>query len=432
MHTNTSSVVALLTLFLTAGCGHRVPLAADDAGPAEGRTSTDGPRISDGLAASSCTYEVVGGPTGVSPSSAEVFTPSLAFSGQRFGLVWMRSSGAGHPVVRMRLTDRNATPLGSEVTAGAESHSWAELAHDGTSFGLCWYSDPGMKGKVAFRRINDQGAPLGAATAVGTGDYAGVCNTLIGGSFGWAAVVRGGFQAGGGGWAHKYALARMDPSGLPVGQLTTFRPFAEETTRTGLVRTDKGYLVAYRDGRKTKDGKVLVQSFDAAGALRGKARQLSVGATHAYSPVMLWTGKQALLLYLQLEPLRGLRQIWIRRLDGTGAPLAAPVLATSAGDSMEFGAAWTGTEVALAFVWNTGELIDTDKLPPPPKVFLARLRPDGTRLQPDLELIAGLSGTTFSRPAVAGSERLIGVSYQQEQGSKRQAQLTVAGCPTPP
>ena len=66
------------------------------------------------------------------------------------------------------------------------------------------------------------------------------------------------------------------------------------------------------------------------------------------------------------------------------------------------------------------------------EIAVLRINPDGTRLQPDLELIAGLSGTTFSRPAVAGSERLIGVSYQQEQGSKRQAQLAVAGCPTPP
>ena len=396
------------------------------------RTSTDGSQRGDGLAASSCTYEVVGGPTGVSPSSAEVITPSLAFSGQRFGLVWMRSSGSGHPVVRMRLTDRDANLLGSEVTVGPESHSWAELAHDGTSFGLCWYSDPGMKGRVAFRRISDQGAPLGATTAVGTGDYAGVCNSLIGGSFGWAAVVRGGFEAGGGGWVHKYALARMDPAGQLVGQLTTFRPFAEETTRTGLVRTDNGYLVAYRDGRKTKGGRILVQSFDAAGVLRGKARVHSVGATHAYSPLLLWTGKQALLLYLQLDPLKGLSQAWMRRLDGTGAALAAPLLVTSAGETMELAAAWTGAELALAFVWNTGEAYDTDKLAPPPKIFLARLRTDGTRLQSDLELIAGLSGTTFSRPAVSGSERVIGVSYQQQQGSKRQAQLAVAGCPTSP
>jgi hypothetical protein len=118
------------------------------------------------------------------------------------------------------------------------------------------------------------------------------------------------------------------------------------------------------------------------------------------------------------------KQLWSS--DKIGKPIGVPVEITNTKIASKMSASWTGAEVALSWV-STDQI--TEGVPPLEKIFLARLNLDGTRLQQDLEIIAGLSGTTFQWTDVSGSSDLLGVVWGQHQ-SVNEIWFTVAGCPT--
>lgn len=273
-----------------------------------------------------CGYERLTEAKLLSPPTDSTSVPSIAFAGDRFGAVWLRSSaGDAHPIVRLRLLDRLGKPQGAETTAGPESHAWAELGNDAarTRLGLCWHTDSGNNSRVAFRTITPSGT-LGSPHDIA--NYSS-CYAVRGGPISssmldWKVLVRGYGSDFGIPEMFRYAVARIGPSGLmgdPIAVLDV-----KESQTVDLVQGREQSFVAYvgADTSNSYD-RVFVKSVSLgttftlpSSGLDGNARAplfaaVNDGLVVIYGEEQLqleaWPGKPARVLYLQ-------------KLDVTGKP----------------------------------------------------------------------------------------------------------------
>jgi hypothetical protein len=420
----------LIALFASTGC-NRLPLPASTGG--DGAPSAIGADA--GLAATeprpdrapdTCAYAAIGSPVTLSTETVDALSPSLASSGSEFGAVWLRSSTVDHPTVTMRLASLGGGVLGGEGLVGPESHSWAELASNGQEYALCWHHDPGMKGRVAFRRINRQGVPLGDPTDLSTTDYTDSCHALIPTPSGWAAVLRGYLPAGAlVPTSYRYGLFLLGPTGAPLSTEEFVQVPVGDQTATSLVRLPDGYVVAYWQGPKNGSTTLVIQRFGLDGRLAGPASTISPASGEGLSaPRLVWTGTNLLLFYLRKSLITEseVRDLFIQKLALDGQPAGPSRRLTDPASTVVTSvyAAWTGAEVAVAWIANG------------PIVTLARLDSAGSRLQADLEMFRPSAGDNLSsaRVVVTGTPVRIGVVWEQhDKGSHGQILLAVAGCP---
>jgi hypothetical protein len=416
----------LLSL-LGFACHHRLPLGGSDAGPGDAGGGPPGDLGQpDAPQPSSCAYSLLAGPTTVNSTLAgQDLSPSLVHTGSRFAVTWSHSLPNLHPVVQLRLALEDTTVVGSLATVGPESHTWAELAASGSGLGLCWMTDPGMTGRVAFRLLSNSGAPRGAPVDVSF-DYPSACTALVARPGGWAATVSGLYTTPDGGHDYRHALVRLDSAGRPLGAAQQFCDASAGSNRLSLVHTGDGYLAGFITPNGGGGATVRVQRFDQQGRRVGSARSLTPESGTAVRPQLIWTGGQALALYLR-EEINGDRRVMLQPLSAAGQARGQPIQITDSGWVERISAGWSGTEVALAWIRLPPGSFPGPIPPSPALVMLTRLRPGGARLQPDLEL-ARLAGVMIYRVAVAGTPHKLGVTWDEHRGTGDTIRLAVAGC----
>jgi len=327
-------------------------------------------------------------PTLISSSLASVVSTS-----QRFGVVWTETAASTHSTVRYRGLDLGGKALDPVLTVGPDSHSWASLAEDGQELAVCWAADPGMQARVGFQRFDPSGVLQGGLQDIGGSSYQGVCPALIATSVGWAAVVEGSYALEGGGYAHRYGFALLDPTGAPRGPVEQLIAHDKAGTTPTLVFTGESYFVAYQAASKG----ILVQRVDGAGHPSGAAELVTQPSRPSYSPRLVWTGTTLVLAYLEQHPEFKDPTVALQVLGPAGTPVgpcvsvttedAASVLAASHADGV-LNLSWVSARKAM-----------------PDRLLLARLDSQGRRLQSDLEIAAAPSGNppNFVYTSVAGT-----------------------------
>jgi len=226
-------------------------------------------------------------------------------------------------------------------------------------------------------------------------------------------------------WRYRHALFLLDQAGKVRAGPVQFLDRPNASGLLSLAFTGKEYVVAYRATDTATNWDIMIQRFSSAGKLAGAPLRIVTDGQSQYTR-LLWTGDRLLLAYLQQKPGKP-RLVVLRRLflDRQGNPAGKAVHVTTSGWASSMDAAWTGSEVALAWFF-----IPSLPMPPIPpyRVQLARLRADGSKLQPIMDLHQ-VQTKSLARAKVAGDGKRLGVSWQEQISGGTQIRLAVTGCP---
>lgn len=443
--------LALLALGTGLGCGHRPAATADDSGP--GAPVPDATFVQPDLGRDlfvptdlptpeTCAYERLTEGKLLSPAADSTSVPSVAYAGDRFGVVWLRSSaGDAHPIVRLRLLDKSGKPQGAETTAGPESHAWAELGHDSlrANFGLCWHTDSGGKSRVAFRTISPAGA-LGTPHDVPnySSCYAVRAAPASSSSAAWLVLVRGYGSDFGIDETFRYAVARLGPTGALFGTPTPVLDVKESQT-VALAQGLQSALVAYvgADTSNSYD-RVFVRPLGAdaiftlpLSGLDGNARapQL-VAVTGGF--VVIYAEEQ---LQLEAWPGTPARVLYLQKLDMQGQPQGARVaLSTPEKRISSHAVVWDGNTLLLLTVEQ--RQLEVGMAGPAPFSSTLRFEQralDGARRSPDIvvtSVIEKQPSLGYPRLAVdaIGRRALAAWNLVSDPGGQRGVYTAVLGC----
>lgn len=148
----------------------------------------------------------------VSEPGANGSDPSLAWTGDGFGIAWHEAG-----TLYVRLLDRRARPLGEPRAVATGECANASLVWTGAGFGLTWQQAVDGEIAIFFAALDPSGAPTGAPTRVSASPSQAADARLAWLGDGFAAAW---WDASG--TVERVAAAYLDPSGalqrsLPIG-----------------------------------------------------------------------------------------------------------------------------------------------------------------------------------------------------------------------
>jgi hypothetical protein len=321
-------------------------------------------------------------------------------------------------MIKLRRISREGTILGNDPESIiSQVRREARIAADGGQFGLCWDTGPLMQGSVSFQRLSASGIKIGSGLTLST-DYNDLCASLVpADERGWAAIVRKLTKNSDGSTRPSYALVLADEAGKP--SVVTLLDSGAHAVSISLVRTREGYVVAYAT---QNDNKIWLQRFTLGGKANGPPLLVTRGTEWEQEPVLVYTGANLILLHVREgDPPR----IIFRRFEEAGKEVGSPIPLTSQGFPGMLFATWTGHDVALS--WFRTEWPPPPGVSPPGPLFLSLLRPDGTRLQHDIQLV---DSAFVHESRIAGTRESLGILWREDDFDKSHIRFVTARCLT--
>ena len=374
-------------------------------------------RIDEGLdCLSTCAAPVEnGGDVRVTNAPGTSSQPSLAWTGDGYGIAWMDDRDGTRGLYFARLApsgarlgpDRRISPTG--VMAVSPSLVWT-----GTEFGLAWTDRRHGGPEVYFARLADDGSNAGPQVRVTVGGAAGPPSlTATGDGF---AVV----------WAASYPLVggndlffrRLDLLGTPIGveRQITNNPAVESGPQVAATAT--GFGVAWNDARVSPDNpEIFFARLDQDGVRVGSDQRISVGPGTSEGVALVAAGDGFGAAWTDWRS--GHTEVFVARLDPAGRPLSELQVSrqdpwTSAVPAL----AWTGSEFRVA--WSDGRDSCCD-------IYVTALDALGVRIGPELPLASHFSHTSGGAAvAVAGSA--LGVAWTDHRDLDFEIYMSRLGC----
>ncbi|MCA9667463.1 MAG: hypothetical protein KC503_17810 [Myxococcales bacterium] len=455
MRSLTFASLLALAVVPFAACDSRAVSNNNDSGTAP----SDGAPVADALVApdsspdaappAACRLLPRGPATTISDPAASASTPSIAHQGSRLAVTWLRSAPTGHPVVRMRLLDRDGAPQSSETTVGPDSHAWAEIAAASGSggsggFGMCFHTDPQYQSRLAFRLINSGGQAQQWREL--SPDY-GTCYSLISlPDGGWALGARH-VESVQSKATYRVDLLRLDHDGAVID-----KPLALSTRSlshgASLTYHPSGAIyVAYTVGgdEGNSDSRVMVQRVSASsGAPLGEPVAATSGIHGvASAPAIVAVDKQLLLAYAEEREApadaRADRTVYVVRLDERGAPAGSALPLTGEGVRGGYVALAAAGGGALLSFTEERELDADSGTINSLEVKVAHLDASGQRRQDDITIAQETAQyLTIGRPqlsylpGVDAQDARVAVVWHQRPGkdinAQRAVHLRMLGC----
>jgi hypothetical protein len=439
-------LIALITVCSLAACGARTNLgSAQDAGPRRDvlpRASHDLSIVPDQALPSpdtgvpACRYERKTEGTLVNTAKDSTSTPSVGYAAETFGVVWLRSSGGGHPVVRMRRLDARGKLLGAETTAGPESHAWAEIGGDGQRLGLCWHTDAGSKSRAAFRTISADGK-LGVAHDL---DLYSSCYDVqpAAGAAGWVVLLRGYGSQVGSDKTFRYAVARLDSVGKLLAKPTPVLDAASSQRVAVGQRGAKAFVAYVTSDTGNSFARVVIAGVGegapptplAGSGKDGDAKQPRLVA-HRGELYALYSEQQI----LEPAPATIRQVVYLQRLDASGQALGQRMAITAVDRETALHDVGSDGASLLALTVERETLQTGSRGPSPVRSTLRVLTLDGSGKQQDPplsihQLIEAKPTLSYGRLAIdrAGRRALAVWNQSQNPGNNRYVYAAAVGC----
>lgn len=262
--------------------------------------------------------------------------PSLAWTGDGYGVVWPDDRGGVSQIYFARL-DRNGTKVGADqpITSGTGATTAASLpdiAWSGQVFGMSFVNEAATPAMVRFARLAADGSPQGGVADAGEG--AGISSIVWDGQR--FALAYHSARAGG---MTEIFVSRFDASGARVGTELRLTNDPAASFIPSIAWTGSRYGITFQDARGAM-GEVFLGVVDAAGAEIGQEAAVtsagggasSIGASNTGFAITHGSSSGAKLV----------------RVDSAGTRTAADVSIGGAPAQI----VWNGSR--YAFAWSAG------------------------------------------------------------------------------
>jgi len=274
----------------------------------------------------------------------------------------------------------------------------------GSEYGVAWYTQ--SAGNLRFRRLSNEGLPLGTDTEVSNTTGAAYLPTMA-----WNGSEHGiAWQdTRDGNW--EIYFRRLNATGSPLSDETRVTTDPAPSVQPSIAWSGSDYGLAWTDVR---DGnyeiyfaRLVPSALDAMSNVR-----VSVDPSVSQSPVVVWSGAEFGLAWV--DDRDGNNEIYFARIDATGSKIGSDIRLTYDSGSVQCPSlAWSGTEYGMSWI---------DRRSGYDEIYFARIDPEGNRLSGDLP-VTGLSGqggvqcpaslvATGSEYAVSWSDTRDGVSLE--------------------
>jgi hypothetical protein len=267
--------------------------------------------------------------------------PQLVWNGTEYGAVWMQNDA-----ITFRRLDRNGAAVGTDTILGDPAGSGRELpdiAWSGSEYGIAWDEFVGPL-QIRFQKLDRLGKKTSQLFHI-TDDASFLGNTRPrlaygGGKFG---VV----WQGNNGNAAVIVFRSIDARQglLPALPITThnFTSLAPEIAWNG-----SEWGVAWQDHRTFTE--VYFQRVTAAGALNGAELRVTNASSTSNAPSLAWTGSEYGVVWEDFRT--GDQELWFARISSVAVKVGSDLqLTTAAGTSAEPSIAWGGGKFGVAF-WD--------------------------------------------------------------------------------
>jgi hypothetical protein len=280
-------------------------------------------------------------------SEAELYSPSVAFDGTNYLVVW-EESGAG--IVGARVTPSGAVldPGGVVIAAGPGERRFPAVAFGGTNYMVVWDDDRGGSYDVYGARVTPSGTVL-------------------------------------------------DPGGIVVSDAAYSQQMPE------LAFDGTNYLVAWEDIRDGHDRNVYGARVTTSGTVLDPAGLLIAGGMKSQGgPSVAFDGTNYMVVWVHDNI--SLMDIHGARVDPSGAVLdATPIVVSSAGRFQQ--------EPTLIFNGSDYVAAWTDRRNATPDIYIARIDPSGAVLDPSGILMPAPPGGQINPAIASGNAVEMLVAY---------------------
>ncbi len=290
----------------------------------------------------------VGQETVVSTNNGNHFNPSLAWTGNGYGVAW-HSTRDGSPRIYFAKLDAAGARVGEErpinVTFAASSSSLPALVWNGNGFGLAWQDDRDGVAEIWFARLDADGARQGDEVQVTDTNLPSTVPALAwnGNGYGvsWAENRDGNVDV---------LFARLGADGRIVGDVVGVAEQATTSTAPDVVWNGNGYALAWQD---TRDGnaEIYVARLSAGGQRVGDDMRVTDDPRPSLDPSLVWNGAGYGVSWYDRRD--GNDEIYFAHLSAAGANTSGDLrISNAAGTSQLPSLAWNGGEYAVS--WYDG------------------------------------------------------------------------------
>jgi hypothetical protein len=199
-----------------------------------------------------------------------------------------------------------------QISEPAGASGRPSLAWTGDGYGLAWPDDRGGTAQVYFVRLDRAGARMAVEQPLTAGAAAGLPSLVWSGNgYGISWVT----EAMAPGHVH---FARLSAAGAVVGMPLEV---AEGAGISSLTWTGKQYALAYHSARGGAGAQtdIFVSRFDAMGARAGGELQLTTDPAPSFIPSIAWTGSRFGVSFLDSRG--GAGQVYLGLIDENGAEI---------------------------------------------------------------------------------------------------------------
>jgi len=307
-------------------------------------------------------------------------------------------------------TCTNPVKIGNDVpvTKAPGSKSDPRLVWNGSGYGAAWTGPLNSSTQVYFVPIDSSGAKVGKEIPVAATSGAAMSPSLVWGpgEYGLAWVdTRDGNP--------EIYFARLDRSGLEVGDEIRITRDPARSTSPMLVWTGREYGIAWEDDRDDPLGEIYFVRLDPSGARLGAETRLTFSPGDSTDPFVAWTGDGYGIAWRDSRDNNGAGEIYFMRLDSSGSKIAGDMRVTvTTEDSLYPRLVWSGLEFGLS--WS--ESFDN--------IFFTRLSPLGAKLSDDIWVDQDTARSFLSSLVWTGSE--YGIAWGDQRDAVVRYQLYLA------
>ncbi len=273
--------------------------------------------------------------------------PALAWNGTRYGLVYADNT-VGNYELYFRLLEANGTPVGNPIrlTTTANASDWPDLVWTGTHFGLAWEDERSGAGKedVYFQKLDASGNKVGPEVQVTTDGARQMAPILKWNGTGFGVV-----------WTdtrftqREIYFRRLDANGAPVGAEVRVTNDGADSAWPDLAWNGTDWATVWHDLRDG-NSEIYLAKISAAGVKTGNDLRITNSAGVSSYPSIDWNGFQ---YGVSWQDDRGSTKsaIWFAGLNAQGMKNGNDLKVSSgSGDSSFTTALWNGT--TYAFAWR--------------------------------------------------------------------------------
>jgi hypothetical protein len=274
--------------------------------------------------------------------------PSLIWTGKEYGVAWqdLRNGGPWKYEIYFVRFDTDGNKIGSDVRVTYSydsSRSYRpSLAWTGNEYGIAWYDNRDGNNEIYFTRLDSVGNKISSDVRVTRYIWDSWNPSLVwnGGGYGvsWYDSRHG---------SQEIYFASLDSSGNKIGSDVRVTNYASYSRSPSLVWSGSEYGVSWED-RRDGNYEIYFARLDSSGNKIGSDVRVTTHDGESYEPSLAWTGSEYGISWHDYRD--GSYEVYFLSLDSSGNKIGSELRVTEAGGNNAYPSlVWDGNEYGISW-----------------------------------------------------------------------------------